>query len=258
MRTYCFPNVAPILLVGLILTVSVSPTTAKNDAPSEMNTLHDSVRKWIDVRKEDEKLKSDWEWQKNVLENTKLSLEKQINNSTTELTQFKSEHSEQIETLQKLQTQNDEFDQVLQVSESQIESQMQQFLEFRERFPPRLKKALELSFATLEDPELTLNDRLQVLVTAMGRVSQFNHLITYSEELVEIQDKSRLMAVLYWGLGQAYALDLSTNEGFMGKPGPQEWKWTESKPIASKMKTLIAIFREESDPVYVELPITID
>ena len=258
MRTYRFPNIASTLLAGLMLAVSVSTTTAKSENSSEMTALHDSVQKWIEVRKEDEKLKSDWEWQKNVLENTKLSLEKQIKNSTTELTQFKSEYSEKIQALKTLETESKDFDQILQLSESQIESQIQQFLGFKERFPPRLKKALELSFATLTDPELTLNDRLQVFVTAMGRVSQFNHLITYSEELVTIDDQSRLMAVIYWGLGQAYALDLSSNDGFIGKPDAQEWKWNESKGIASKMKTLIAIFREETDPVYVELPITID
>jgi len=203
-------------------------------------------------------MKSDWKWQKSVLENTQLALQKQIEIKTKELEQFKSDHSSQIEELHMLEQEQSELKQVYSSSEQQVEEEILEFVSIKDRLPPRLNKALELSFASLVDRSLPLNDRFQILVSSMGRVSQFNHLISYSEEIVIMDGKPRLMAVLYWGLSHAYALDLSENEAFVGRPNDKQWAWTPSRKLKGNIQQMLSIFREETDPVFVDAPVTLN
>jgi len=256
MRRISFFPVATLVMLTVISSLSVPETIATES--SELVALHDSVLKWIELRREDEKQKADWEWQQSVLENTELALEKQIESKTHELEQFKSENAIQIEELKQLETESIRFEEALDLSATQIDAQILRFLDIGKQFPPRLAKALELSFSSLRDPELELNDRYQIFITAIGRVSQFNHLITYSEEMLEIENQPRLVAVIYWGLSRAYALDLATSDAFIGKPVEQQWRWNATPRLDVKIKDLISIFREESDPVYISLPVALE
>ena len=255
MTTPSFTRLRTMLVGGLLLAFCQQMQASE---ASDLSALHDSVRQWIELRKQDEKLKTDWKWQKNVLENTKHALEAQIENNTTQLEQFKTEHSEQIAELKSLESESRDLTQVLDLTEQQISEQIRRFISLRKRLPPRLEKSLELSFASLADDKMPLNDRFQILVTALGRVSQFNHLITYSEEMVLTEGQPHLMAVLYWGLSRAYAMDLATEQTYIGSAKAETWNWQLSKEVGGRMKELISIFREEIDPVYVNLPVTIE
>jgi len=225
-----------------------------------LEAIQASALKWIDIRLETAQLQSDWSWQKDLLESTvdaiefkveRLEAEEALLAAQTESDQVKLDESRQeVALLQSQLTEHGEHNQMLIGSLQAL----------RPSLPPRLSDSLDLAFKSLSKTDLPSGERLQLIGTILNRCLQFNNTITYSEEIVPINGQAtrKVMSVLYWGLGQAYALDRVKGEAYVGRPGTDSWEWTLAEKAGPEIQQLIDMFQERIDPVLVKTPIHIN
>ena len=225
-----------------------------------LEALQASARKWIDIRLETAQLQSDWSWQKDLLESTmdaiefkveRLEAEEALLAAQTESDQVKlNERRQEMALLQAQLTEHGEHSQELIGSLQAL----------RPSLPPRLSDSLDLAFKSLSQTELPSGERMQLIGTILNRCLQFNNTITYSEEIIPIngQANRKVMSVLYWGLGQAYALDRVEGEAYVGRPGTDRWEWTLAEEAGPEIQQLIDMFQERVDPELVKTHIHID
>ena len=131
-----------------------------------------------------------------------------------------------------------------------------QLIQLRPFLPPRLADALEMSFRSLADPEVSVGERMQFAMTVLNRCAQFNRDINHGTEVLRIdgEPSAKSLEVIYWGLSHGYALDPAAGKAWLGAPGVDGWKW-ESRPDAvASVAGLIAIHTDKADPSFVSVP----
>ena len=128
--------------------------------------------------------------------------------------------------------------------------------ELRPSLPPRLNDALELPYRSLASTDLTVGERMQLTMAVLRRCIEFNRAITCDSEVLTLAEgqNPQLLEVIYWGLSHGYALDRAGGKAWYGSPGPKGWQWEPIPEGAGKVAQLIAVYRGESEPRFVEVP----
>jgi hypothetical protein len=126
----------------------------------------------------------------------------------------------------------------------------------RASFPPRLSEALELPYRSLASPSLGDSERMQLVMTVLGRCEAFDRTITSGDEVLTIDsgEGMRSLEVIYWGLSHGYALDKSAGKVWYGSPGPVGWRWEAAPAALGAVERLIAIYNDKTDPDLVVVP----
>jgi hypothetical protein len=224
-----------------------------------LESVQTSARKWIDIRTETSRLRSDWAWQRDLLESTREALAFKVEQLEAQVALLEATTASARE---KLEANNEELASLsaqLGVHEQHNQNVIQTLESLRPFMPPRLSESLDLAFNSLADPDLPPAERMQLVGTVLNRSFQFNNTITYSEEIVRTSDTdaAKVMSVLYWGLGQAYALDRNSGKAYVGRPGESDWIWSSIDGFENEINTLINVFNEQTDPVLVRIPVHI-
>jgi hypothetical protein len=229
---------------------------ASAHAADSIDSVQQAAVRVTEIRTETARLETEWNWQKNLMTSTIAALEKraEILEAERNLLQASTATARaEIEGINvRYETASDKYVEV----ESFLESLVARLVAMRSLLPPKLSDALELPYLSLQDDSMTTGERMQFASTILNRCSQFNKTITYGKEALEIEglDESRLVEVLYWGLSHAYALDRAANRGFLGTPNEAGWAWTEKSGLADSVASLIAVYRDEAQPDFIEMP----
>jgi hypothetical protein len=64
--------------------------------------------------------------------------------------------------------------------------------------------------------------------------------------------------VMYWGLGQGFALDRKAGKAWTGRPEAGSWTWKPQPDALTAITELMAIHEDKSDPAFVSLPAQLD
>ena len=240
------------LILPGILPVNVSTADS-------LESVQDSARKWIEIRLETSQLESDWAWQKDLLQSMEQSLSFRVGELGDREALLLAQTATQREAVEQSREQVARLRADLAVLENDIGEVVQTLQDLRAFFPPSLSDSLELAFKSLEDPSLSLGERMQLVVTVLNRCQQFNDMISCREETIgkRAEGSQKVMSVIYWGLSHAYALDRSTGDTFLGQPGEAGWTWTPRDGIEPEVRKLIEVFNEETDPVLVKAPVRV-
>ena len=243
-----------VILCGSIVLCSFQ-TYADTDS---IEAVQESTRKWTEIRMETVKLQEDWVWEKNILENTKEALSQQLETMKAQKKLVESETALARNDLSKAKTENDQLKSALLATEEHTQEMIGRLKHLQPQLPPRLSEALKLAYESLDDEDVSLGEKQQLIVTICNRCAQFNSLVTYSEEKVD-PDKTdaRVLQVIYLGLSQGYALDRSERTVFYGHSDGEKWQWEENKSLTGPIRQLIDVFKEEADPAIVVVPATI-
>lgn len=224
-----------------------------------IQAVQESTRKWTEIRLETVRLQEDWAWEKDILNNTKDALTQQLQTVTAQKTLIESETALTRNKLAKAKLENEHLKSVLIVTEEHAQEMIDRLKQLRPKLPPRLSSALNLAYESLNDPQISLGEKQQLIVTICNRCTQFNSLVTYSEEAIDPNESDpRVLQVIYLGLSQGYALDRSNNTVFYGHPDGDEWQWVEDRSLTDSITQLIDVFKEEADPAIISVPATID
>ena len=232
-----------------------SQTYADTDS---IKAIQESTRKWTEIRMETVKLQEDWVWEKNILQNTKDALSQQLESMKAQKKLIEAETALARDDLDKAKSENVQLKKALIATEEYTQEMIERLKILLPQLPPRLSEALKLAYESLDDDEISLGEKQQLIVTICNRCTQFNNLVTYSEEKVDPDGAdARVLQVIYLGLSQGYALDRSEKTVFYGYSDGEQWRWEEDRSLAGEIRQLIDVFKEEADPEIVAVPATI-
>ncbi len=225
-------------------------------AGPDIDSVQKSAREWAQMRAETVRLQTDWQWQRQLLASTNVALQERIAKLETERDQLKAATSTDRNDIDELSAKNRASTESIAKAEERLKAVTTKLLALRPSLPPRLSEALELPYRSLANPALTPGERMLYVTTILNRCAQFNKSITYVEEPVALpgQAERKLLNVIYWGLGQGYALDRVSGKAYVGAPVAEGWKWEENPKAAEPLARVIAIHQEKADPDFVELP----
>lgn len=215
-----------------------------------------SAHDWMQFRIESARLKDDWRSQREIMESLVTGLQERAKTleENRELAKAKAAHEqEEIADIRaKQQAATDDLKQ----SETRLKALSAQLLALRQRLPPRLSEALEMSYRTLASENLSASERMQVAMNVLNRSAQFNRLVSVGQDALTLpgEPPDKYYQVVYWGLSHGYAIDGISHRAWLGSPGPRGWQWEPQPGAYDSVVKLIAIASGKADPEYVAVP----
>ena len=101
-------------------------------------------------------------------------------------------------------------------------------------------------------------ERVQILVGVLNELDKFNNAVNvFSEKRKNPKGEEAAVETVYVGLGAAYFVNEAGDFAGVGAPGASGWEWTTQNEIASAVREVIRIYRNESTARFVKLPATI-
>jgi hypothetical protein len=248
------PNKPSIWWAGCALALLAS--TSSSQAAETLDSVQKAAIKVTEIRTETARLETEWNWQKDLMGSTIEALSKRAETLEAERDLLNASTAASRNETAEIQISYDAAADRFAAVEEFLGNLTARLVALRPWLPPRLSEALDLPYISLQDSSMTAGERMQFAATIVNRCAQFNKTITYGEEPLAIEGlgESRLVEVLYWGLSHAYALDRAGNRGYLGTPGNSGWTWAEKPGLGSSVASLIAVYRDEGQPNFVEVP----
>lgn len=224
--------------------------------PDPIETVEKAAADWVRTRAETARLETEWSSQQRLLESMVGGFNERAAALETKRDYLLAKTARDREELAALQTANKDSAAALELTDAQLKAMGARLLQLRSSLPPRLALALELPYRSLAGTELSVGERMQLVMTVLNRCTQFNRTITSEEELLTVDSGkgAQLLEVIYWGLSHGYALDRPAGKAWFGSPGPQGWQWEPLPDGAGQVAKLMAIYQGKAEPAFVEVP----
>lgn len=215
-----------------------------------------TVGEWVKTRAEIIRLEEKWGEEKALLGATVGAMKERAAQLQEKRDHLLAKTAEERAELVELGGRRDKARESLDKAESALEATTEQLVALRPRLPPRLSSALEMAFRSLSNAGLSPGERMQLVMTALNRCTQFNSSLEHGEEVVQFAGESTplVVDVIYWGLSHGYALDRSTGRTWLGFPTGDRWTWEQVEGAAGQVAELMAIHRDETEPSLVAIP----
>jgi len=229
---------------------------------TRLNETRETLAKWVETRQLVSRTKADWQTDKETLEQTiklfereLLSIEEQMSKLSTNNTQVEKERI-QAEELKNSSAES--LDQARQFA-ANFEAQLPKLLP---RLPAPLQEILKPLLARIpNDPastRMTAAERAQVIVGILNELDKFNNAVTiFSEKRKNQTGDEVAVESVYVGLGAAYFVNNADDFAGTGTPGSDGWDWNIKPELASSVREVIRIYRNERPARFVALPAVI-
>jgi hypothetical protein len=229
---------------------------ARADEPNHVTGLENAITEWTKVRSETTRLESNWNSHRPFLESIVASATERADGAEATRNSLQAGSASRLEDEERLAAERKTARDKLGGEEAKLKAIDDDLVRLRPSLPPRLSDALQLPFEALASADLSLADRMQSTMTVLNRCVEFNRTITFDDEVVSVskEGRPRLLEVLYWGLGHAYALDRSSHSAWYGSPGQDGWKWEALQDSSAPLVRLIDVYKGKSEPMLVEIP----
>lgn len=230
-------------------------------AETPLNETRASLEKWVEARQLISKAKSDWQMDKETLQQTLQLYQRelklvgeQMSKVSTNSAQVEKERTE-AEELKK--SSNEALDRARQFA-ADFEGQLKQQIP---QLPMPLQEILKpLLLRIPADPKtrMTVAERMQVIVGILGELDKFNNSVSvFSEKRKNEKGEEVAVETLYVGLGAAYFVNDANDFAGTGVPGPKGWEWTTQSGLAPSVREAVRIYRNERPAKFVSLPAVI-
>ena len=251
----CFRDACFCLFAALLLTARASaaePPVAASRA---------AVEKWIEARQLVSKVKSDWQTDKETLEQSVLLFERELKSVAEQMSKTDTNNVQ-------VAKERAEAEQLKKVSEESLEKARQFAAGFEgevKKLVPRLPAPLQEILKPLlnripTDPNsrATAAERLQTLVGILNEVDKFNNSVSvFNEKQRNQQGDEVAVETVYVGLGAAYFVNETGDFAGAGSPGASGWEWAAHPELASSVREVLRIYRNERPAKFIPLPVTI-
>jgi len=246
-------------VVRILMWVVLAGPVAKAAEPAVTTQTRSTLEQWVQTRQAISRTRSDWQADKESLEQTVLlyerelkSLEEQMGKVSTNNTQVAKEMTEAM-ALQKLS--NEALDEARQFSAG-LEATVRKLAP---QLPAPLQDILKPLLARLPaDPANTrmlAAERLQVLVGILNELDKFNSAVSlFNEKRRNPKGDELAVQSLYVGLGAGYFVNESGDFAGTGAPGANGWEWTAKPEIAPAVEEAVRIYRNERAARFLALP----
>jgi len=248
------------LLYGLVAMLAGSGLQAQDETAvqQEIATAREVIAQYVNTRQAIARVSNEWKaYQELTQRRVDLyqreidQLRKAIMTAEAETTQAEREIARIRDDIRTLRDSNNVVLQALPEMENKLR-------ELYQYFPAPLKNKVQRLVQQLGRGRQA-SDRMAVLIGVLNEVDKFNAEFSFDTiEKVLPGGETRLVDVIYLGLGMAYYADKEGRVGGVGVPAEGEWKWTERNDLAPGIRMAVRYYNSEIKPaMMVELPIEI-
>jgi hypothetical protein len=237
--------------------------TASARAELPLNETRATLEKWVETRQLVSKTRSDWQADKDSLEQTVQLYERELKSIEEQMSKVSTNNSqaakEMVEALSLQKLSNETLDGARQFA-TQFEGRVRKFVP---QLPLPLQDILKPHLARLPaDPAATkmaAAERMQVLVGILNELDKFNNSVNLFNTEKRKNPAGDEVAVqsIYVGLGAGYFVNEAADFAGVGVPGPNGWEWTVNPGIAPSVQEVVKIYRNEKAARFVTLPATV-
>lgn len=250
----------PNLLITLLGLAGVVWRSAA--APADLTQTRSTLEQWVQTRQLISKTHSDWQADKESLEQTVALYERELAAIADQMTKVATNNTqvarEMEEALALQKSSNETLAQARQFATA-FEGKVQQLAP---QLPTPLQDILKPTLAKLPtDPantKMLAAERLQALVGVLNELDKFNNSVNvFNEKRKDSQGNEVAVQSIYVGLGAAYFVNEAGDFAGSGAPGTQGWEWTVNNGIAATVQSAVKIYRNERAAQFLALPATV-
>jgi hypothetical protein len=252
-------------MILLSLRVACLVLLAARLAPAAENTLNETrstLDKWVETRQLISRTRSDWQTDKEMLEQSiqlfdreLKTVQEQMSTLGTNTTQVEKER---VQAESSLKSSNESLD----VAKKFIADFEEKITKFVPQLPIPLQDILKPSLARIPTnsaaTKMAVTERVQVAVGILNEVDKFNNGVAiFNDKRPNAKGEEVAVQCVYIGLGAAYFVNEAGDFAGVGSPGASGWEWTPKHEVASQVKEVIRIYRNEHPATFVSLPVSI-
>ena len=208
------------------------------------------------------KTKSDWQSDKESLEQTVALYERELKGIDEQMSKVSTNNTQVAKEMQEaeaLQKQSGEALTRAKQFATDFETRVRQFVP---QLPAPLQDILKPQLTRLPtDPantKMLAAERVQVLVGILNELDKFNNgLNVFNEKRKNSKGEEMAVQTIYVGLGAAYFVNDAGDFAGTGAPGPNGWEWSVKNEIAPAVQEVVKIYRNEKTARFVTLPAAI-
>jgi len=245
----------------LLLAVTLSIPVLAEDSLTDARSV---IEKWVETRQLISKTRSDWQADKDTIEQTIALYERELKSID--------------EQMSKVSTNNTQVAKEMAEAEALKQSAtaaLDQAKEFAAKFEGQLKETVPQLPAPLQDIEgvkknmaripadpantkMLAAERIQSCVGVLNELDKFNNAVNvFNEKRTNQKGEEVAVQTLYVGLGAAYFVNDTADFAGVGTPGKDGWQWAIKPELASTVQEALKIYRNEHSARFVTLPVTI-
>ncbi|MFT6862793.1 MAG: hypothetical protein ACJAVK_001353 [Akkermansiaceae bacterium] len=252
-----------------LLLLSISPLSAQDSGIEANKQLRATVQKWISIMKETQEKQKDWKEQKQILLDSKDSLQSENKQLETEiLAGFARQEKLDTLSLEKIEEKKsyDDARETLREGLNDLDAKVSAVIPL---LPETLKKegkvekaiADHKGFVIRNDKDkIALNSRLTAMITILIEAEKFNQVVTpFEGSTAEVGGQKLLLDGIYFGLAMGFAADPSGKVAIQMNPGSDGWTQTEitDPETIAKVRELIDVGKGAGEVSLVDLPLEI-
>ena len=252
-------NRSPLRHLKWLAMALASAWFARTCAADPLDAVEKSAGEWVKLRVETARLESAWQEEHTLVESMVAALNERAVAAEEKRDLIKARTVKDREELAGLSAKIETEGNDLRAFDARLKDLTAKLVALRPALPPRRAEALEMSFRSLANPELSAGERMQLAMNVLNRCAQFNRSVTAGEEVLAPDGAApaRSLEVIYWGLSHGYAVDRAAHQAWLGAPGAGGWRW-EPKPEAFEgVVRLLAVAHDRADPDFVIVPATV-
>ena len=249
---------SPRYLAVLILFLLVGSAQAGTSLTETRSTLE----KWVETRQLISKTHTDWQTDKETIEQTQLLLERELKSVDEQMAKLGTNSTQVEKERTQAEAQLKSSNEALASSKefaAQLEAQIRVLVP---KLPTPLQDILKPLLARMPtdsaDTKMQATERMQVIVGVLNELDKFNNAVTtFSEKRKNQAGDEVAVETVYVGLGAAYFVNDAGDFAGTGAPGPNGWEWTIKPELASSVREVIHIYRNDRPAHFIPLPAVI-
>lgn len=244
------------------LILFVGACTALAAAEPTLDETRSTLEKWVETRQLISRTKSDWQVDKELLEQQVALFERELKNISdvagkvdTSSAQVAKERAEAEATIKSAEA-------ALAATKAFANDFQSQIQKLVPRLPAPLQESLKPLLNRLPaDPagsKMAATERAQVIVGILNEIDKFNNSVAiYSEKRKNERGEEIAVQTIYVGLGAAYFVNDAGDFAGVGSPGANGWEWTTNAEVGPAVKDAVRIYRNEGAARFIALPVAI-
>ncbi len=224
-----------------------------------------TLEKWVEARRILAEERTQW-----------LAEEKTLNEDIaflkSEIEDIRKDIADSEQDVTTADSEQNEMSQSIEIQEQALEEIRRAVPEFEKRildlstiFPSVFREKVSTQLRRIPDPnsnrqlDVSLEDRVQNIISILQNIEYFNKVVTPSSELREKENGEILeVKTLYLGFGQAYFVDENQiNAGFGYPVIGRGWVWQDRPEIAEAVGTAVLAADNRHPAEFVEVPVEI-
>ena len=231
-------------------------------AGNTLNEARSTLDKWVETSQLISKTKIDWQSDREILEQSiqlfereLKSVEDQMAKLGTNSTQVEKERSQAASSLTASTRALDRATRFAADFEGKVARLIPQLPAPLQGILKPLLNRIPTNSASTRMPA---TERVQVIVGVLNEMDKFNNSVTIFNEKRKNQNGEEVaVETVYVGLGAAYFVNDAGDFAGLGSPGPNGWQWNTKPELATAVREVIRIYRNESPARFVSLPVSI-